>query len=248
MQDRPQDPMTTPLLFWPGEQALAERLAQWLDCAPPLPAADATAKTGIVLWHGPDCALSGCLTDGSGVQNALTDWKAAARTLLAHARQNRRTLILVEADTLTRDCAATLALRLGRPAPPDLPARAAVPLAQALARLALHHDTDLRSLLDDLTSASLPGPDAVSDADLMDQVAAVVTTQTRAQTHALTELAQDRDRNRAQVATLQDSLTRQHQTDLTRAAAAARMAAQTEAALYPIRVALCLRKNIEYVR
>ena len=173
MQDRQPSAMsdTPDLFFWPGEAALATQLATWLNAPPPQAYSGQTTRRGLILWRGPDHHLTVCLTMGQSVQHALADWKIAARSLLAHARQNRRTLILVEADTLRRGGAAPLAQRRGHAAPPNLTPNPAAAVAQALARLALLHDADLQTLLDDLTAASLPGPD-IALGDLLDLVAA----------------------------------------------------------------------------
>ena len=157
------------LFFWTEHEALADLLVQSLGTAPALPldpasvsAALRNGKRPVILWRGPDFALIPCLTDAKSAASALDDWKDKARRLITLHRKNRQTMILLEAASLNLSGTAALTDRLGLDAVTDPWSAAAVPynaLAQALSRLAVEHDQDLRILVEDLVAASLPAKD-----------------------------------------------------------------------------------------
>lgn len=187
---------TAQLFFWSGQQDLANQLADRLGVAAPLAfelTAVATAlrngKRAVILWRGPDFALAPCLTQGNPVAPALEDWKDKARRLITLFRKNRHVMILAEAEALRSGGTDALTQRLGVSNIAALPAgEAPSPLGQALARLALDHDNDLRALTEDLVSSSLPMPDLVI-AEVLQHVAAQTARSNLARTALQDQLA-----------------------------------------------------------
>ena len=155
------------LFFWPGQDELADHLAEDLAVQKPMAfdpiavtAALRTSSAVVVLWRGPDADLAPCLISGNPIADALEDWKDKARQLAVLYRKNRRTMILAEGEALRSAGTEALAERLGLTEAPSLPQiDPPSPLGQALTHMALDQDEDLRLLVDEMVSSSLPVPE-----------------------------------------------------------------------------------------
>ncbi len=194
------DEVLAQLFFWPGQHELANHLAGQLGGPPPLAfdpigvtAALRSRKTVVVLWRGPDADLAACLINGAPVAPALDNWKDKARALAVLFRKNRRLMILAEGEALRTTGTEALAERLALPDAPTLPDAGSLPglhhpsaLGQALIHIALEQDEDLRLLLDEVVSSSLPVPDLA-----MGDVLTCAVAQSAKASQSLSALHQD---------------------------------------------------------
>lgn len=242
------------VFYWPSQDDLSRDVAEWLQ-APAVQPYDAfvalaemrKGRRVIVLWHGPDQPIAAALAGGQGIWAGLADWKRAARGLIIQFRQNRRSMILAEGDVLRFSGLKPLAERLGLDEAP-LPGPVTEPLAlgHALARLALEQDADLRQLLEDLHSASLPAPDWEAGAVLeqvIDQTAKANLASAARFDHQVTSAHEAAGQATARIAALQGDVAQAEAEIASRIAKAAELtaklaASEDEAAL--------LRANLDH--
>lgn len=234
------DGVTAQLFFWPGQSDLASHLAHQLGGPAPLafdPMAVTEALrsriTAVVLWRGPDADLAPCLITGDPVAQAMEDWKDRARALAVLFRKNRRLMILAEGEALRSTGTGALAERLALTAAPTLPdLQPPAPLGLALTQLALEQDDDLRQLLEEMVSSSLPVPEAaLGDVLTLAVAQSAKAGQTLVALHQDLAASEERrhraEADLAQAKAREDQLAaRLHQTEATMVAEAATLTAR----------------------
>jgi hypothetical protein len=179
-----------------------------------------------VVWSDPTDTLALALRDQTAPSQAAQVWRQSATDLLALFARNRRRLLLVQADVLTRgtpDDLTRLQDRLGLVTPPQ-PVNQSLPdLPAHLARLMSANLSDLRPIWDELLASSLSTlPQDMTSSDL-DPMADLLVQQSAQLTLLQTDLAiatarhqTEADLHRAAITDLTQSLdtaTARHQTE-----------------------------------